>query len=159
MKAKVLSVGAVMVTLTRVTLGAPEFAGAKLQARQSIDFDLVDSVPDPVIQPNDVSNFDPAAAIASVIAEVKAGGPLAERKRALESRDILVSTYPGYTDNTPLGNVSINAPLDCNQKVPHILLSRRLLMHPLTWNQDTYMGVKLFTNSAFDTALCAAACS
>ena len=104
MKAKVLSVGAVMVTLTRVTLGAPEFAGAKLQARQSIDFDLVDSVPDPVIQPNDVSNFDPAAAIASVIAEVKAGGPLSERKRALESRDILVSTYPGYTDNTPLGN-------------------------------------------------------
>lgn len=159
MKAKVLSVGVVMVTLTRVTLGAPEFAGVKLQARQSIDFDLVDSVPGSVIQPNDVSNFDPAAAIASVIAEVKAGGPLAEIKRALESRDILVSTYLGYTDNTPLGVVAINAHLECNQKVPPIPLSRRLLMHPLTLYQNTYMGVKLFNNSAFDTALCAAACS
>jgi hypothetical protein len=123
MNAKVLNVGVVMVILTRITLGAPEFAGVKLQARQSIDFDLVDSVPDPVIHPNDVSNFDPAAAIASVVAEVKAGGPSAEKKRAIESRDILVSTYPGYTDNTPLGNVAINAPLDCNKKVTSIPLS------------------------------------
>ena len=123
MKARILSAGVVMATLTRVTLGELESAGAKLQARQSIDFDLVDSVPDPVIQPNDVSNLDPAAAIASVIAEVKAGSPLAERKRALESRDLLVSTYPGYTDNFALGNFAINAPLDCNQKVALVSLS------------------------------------
>lgn len=122
MKARILSAGVVMATLTRVTLGELESAGAKLQARQSIDFDLVDSVPDPVIQPNDVSNLDPAAAIASVIAEVKAGSPLAERKRALESRDLLVSTYPGYTDNIALGNFAINAPLDCNQKVALVSL-------------------------------------
>ena len=157
--AKILSAAVMTAALTRVTLGVPEGAGAKLQARQSIDFDLVDSVPDPVIQPEDVSNFDPAAAIASVIAEVKAGGPLAERKRALESRDILVSTYPGYTDNFALGNVAINAPLDCNEKVPTVSLPCCLPMHPLTEIQDTYLGVKLFTKSAFDTALCAAACS
>ena len=156
MKTKLLSAAAITATLTRVTLGVPE---AKLLARQSIDFDLVDSVPDPTIQPNDVSDFDPAAAVASVISEIRAGSPLAERKRALEIRDIIVSNYPGYTDNIALGNVAINAPLDCNQKVSPVPLGHCLPMHPLMEYQDTYMGVKLFITSAFDTALCAAACS
>jgi hypothetical protein len=39
-----------------------------------------------------------------------------------------------------LGEASINAPRDCQ-------------------NTDTYMGYKLFENTPFDTALCAAACS
>ncbi|KAJ8109097.1 hypothetical protein OPT61_g7702 [Boeremia exigua] len=140
MMMKVVSGAVVASTLAQIALAKPQSSGPKLQARQSINFDLVDNSPDPVVQPGDTSHFNPAAAIASVVAEVKSGAPLAERKRALEARDIVVTTYPGYTTNTALGNVAINAPLDCNQK-------------------DTYMGVRLFTGSAFDTALCAAACS
>lgn len=114
---KVLSAAAVATVLAQLTSAAPQTGDSKLQARQSINFDVVDSTPDPTVQPNDNSNTDPAAAIASVIAEIKAGSPLFQKKRALEARDIIVSTYPGYTDNTPLGNAAINAPLDCNQKV------------------------------------------
>jgi hypothetical protein len=101
----------------QVISAAPHASDAKLQARQSINFDLVESAPDPSVQPDDTSNYHPAAAIASVIAEVQAGNPLSERKRALEARDIVVSTYAGYTANIPLGNLAINAPLDCNQRV------------------------------------------
>jgi hypothetical protein len=159
MKAKILSAVAITATLARVTSGVPEVNVAKLQARQSIDFDLVDSAPDPTVLPNDISTTDPEAAIASVIAEVRAGSPLSERRRALDTRDIIVGTYPGYTANILLDNVAINAPLDCNQKVNSFSLTRLLPMHLLMKYQDTYMGVKLFTESAFDTALCAAACS
>ena len=118
MRAKVLNTAAaVATTLVQFTSAVPQAGDSKLQARQNINFKLADSTPDPTVQPNDSSNIDPAAAIASVIAEVKAGVPLSERKRALAARDIIVSTYPGYTDNIPLGNAAINAPLDCNQKV------------------------------------------
>jgi hypothetical protein len=85
-------------------------------ARQSIDFDLVDSTPDPTIKPDNTTNLNPAAAIASVIAEVKAN-PLPQDKRSLQARDIVVSTYAGYTANQAIGNAAINAPLDCNKKV------------------------------------------
>ncbi|KAL8788747.1 MAG: hypothetical protein Q9195_007154 [Heterodermia aff. obscurata] len=124
-------------TISRGAL--PQLNNGILETRQSIDFKLVDSTPDPTIQPGDTSNFNPSAAIASVIAAISAS-PLPQSKRSLEARDIVVNTYDGYTVNTPIGNASIDAPLDCN-------------------NHNTYMGAKLFTSTAFDTALCAAACS
>lgn len=108
---------AVAATFAQVVSAVPQDGGSKLHARQGIDFDLVDSTPDPTVQPGDTSNFDPAAAIASVIAEVKAGTPLSEERRDLEARDIVVSIYPGYTQNVLLGNAAINAPLDCNGRV------------------------------------------
>lgn len=46
----------------------------------------------------------------------------------------------GYTVPTNLGNVAINAPLDCN-------------------NHDTYMGVRIWNSGPFDVNLCAAACT
>ncbi|KAL8998610.1 MAG: hypothetical protein Q9169_002361 [Polycauliona sp. 2 TL-2023] len=116
----------------------PRSADTKLVARQSIDFDLVDSTPDPTVPPDDRSHFNRAAAIAAVVADINAD-PLPQ-KRSRETRDVVVATYPGYTANIQVANASISAPLDCNKR-------------------DTYMGAKLFTNVAFDTALCAAACS
>lgn len=87
-----------------------------LITRQSIDFDLVDSTPDPTIKPDNTTNLNVAAAIASVIAEVKEN-PLPQAKRSLQARDIVVSTYAEYTANQPIDNAAINAPLDCNKKV------------------------------------------
>ena len=49
-----------------------------------------------------------------------------------------VPAVSGY-DGVALGNVAINAPLNCN-------------------NEDTYMGSKIFTTSFYDPGLCAAAC-
>ncbi|KAJ3577350.1 hypothetical protein NPX13_g3219 [Xylaria arbuscula] len=49
-----------------------------------------------------------------------------------------VPAISGY-DGVALGNVAINAPLNCN-------------------NDDTYMGSKIFTTSFYDPGLCAAAC-
>ncbi|KAG7004913.1 hypothetical protein G7Y79_00022g051340 [Physcia stellaris] len=133
---KVISVASLSINLVSAL---PGFHSRKLEARQDINFDLVDATPDPTISPGDTSNFNPSAAIASVVAAISAN-PLPQSKRGLEARDVVVSTYAGYTINTPIGNAAINAPLDCNQ-------------------HDTYIGAKLFTSTAFDTALCAAACS
>ncbi|KAL8645698.1 MAG: hypothetical protein Q9226_007184 [Calogaya cf. arnoldii] len=105
-----------------------------LVARQSIDFDLVHPTLDPTRLPEARSNFNRDAAIASVVAPINAD-PLPQSKRSLESRDVAVSTYPGYTANVQLANAAMSAPLDCNKR-------------------DTYLGAKLFTNMAFDTALC-----
>ncbi|OCL03336.1 hypothetical protein AOQ84DRAFT_151178 [Glonium stellatum] len=110
-----------------------------LEARQNIDFDLVDSAPDPSIAPDDSANYNPTSALSSVIAEVSEN-PLPQRRRGIQRRDILVSTSPGYTNNVFLDSAAINAPLDCN-------------------NADTYMGAKIFTSGPFDSNLCAAACS
>ncbi|KAL8699739.1 MAG: hypothetical protein Q9224_001286 [Gallowayella concinna] len=117
----------------------PRIDGRNLVARQDIDFNLVDSTPDPTVFPEDRSHFNSAAAIASVVAAINAH-PLPPLKRSLETRDVVVATYAGYTANTLVGNASMYAPMDCNA-------------------HETYMGAKLFTNMAFDTALCAAACS
>ncbi|KAL8837283.1 MAG: hypothetical protein Q9170_002578 [Blastenia crenularia] len=103
------------------------------------DFNLVNSTPDGTILPEDRSHLNPSAAIASVVAAINAD-PLPQSKRSLETRDVVVATYDGYTANTLLGNASIHTPLDCNK-------------------HDTHMGAKLFTDMAFDTALRAAACS
>lgn len=50
-------------------------------------------------------------------------------------------SQPGYTGPNPLGDVAINAPLDCEG------------------THDSYMGVHIFTDTPFDPALCAAACT
>jgi hypothetical protein len=117
MRTGILRVAAITATFAQVISAAPQARDGKLQARQSINFDLVESAPDPVVQPDDTSNYNPAAAIASVIADIRAGDVASERKRALKARDIVVSTYTGYTANIALGNAAINAPLDCNGKV------------------------------------------
>lgn len=113
-----------------------------ISARQDIDFDLIDSSPDPATAPDNSANYDPSAALAAAIAQVSTD-PLPQsvrRRTAHERRSIQVSTYSGYTDNLSLGTAAINAPLDCAGK-------------------DTYMGVKIFTMGTFDTKLCAAACT
>ncbi|KAI1358619.1 hypothetical protein F5Y08DRAFT_110903 [Xylaria arbuscula] len=46
----------------------------------------------------------------------------------------------GYAAPTSLGNAQLNAPMDCG-------------------GFDTYLGTKMFTDSPFDPALCAAACT
>ena len=99
-----------------LALALPGLNGRKLETRQDINFKLADSTPDPTVRPDDTSNFNPAAAIASVIAAISAS-PLPQSKRSLEARDIVVTTYAGYTDNALIGNAAINAPLDCNKHV------------------------------------------
>lgn len=113
-----------------------------LEARQEMDLDLIDSLPDPTVAPTNTAGYNPTAAIAAVVAEISED-PLPQvvrRRSPHERRDVRVVTSTGYTDHVSLGNVAINAPLDCASK-------------------DTYMGVKIFTSGPFDTALCAAACS
>jgi len=51
-----------------------------------------------------------------------------------------IAVPDGYTGPAVLGNAAINAPLDCNKA-------------------NTYMGVKIFTEGAFDAGRCAAACT
>lgn len=111
MKGAKKSVAAAALAFAQLSAALPQHV-----ARQSIDFALVDATPDPIIKPEDTSNLNPAAAIASVIAEVKEN-PLPQVKRTLKARNIIVETYPGYTTNTGVGNAAINAPLDCNKKV------------------------------------------
>ena len=110
---KVISAASLSFTLA---IALPGLNGRKLEARQDIDFKLADSTPDPTIRPDGTSDFNPAAAIASVVAAI-AASPLPQTKRSLEARDIVVTTYAGYTDNVLIGNAAINAPLDCNKKV------------------------------------------
>jgi len=102
--------------------------------RQSIDFALADGLSDPA--PVDPNNYNQTAAIDAVVAEINAD-PLPQRRdTALVKRD--VST--GYASSIPLGNVAINAPLNCN-------------------GADTYMGSRLWNDGYFDEARCAAACT
>ena len=119
MKTAIIGAATAVSVLIQSTSALPRAGNAKLHARQAIDFELVDATPDPVVKPDDTSSFNAAAAIASVIADVKAN-PLPQdtnAKRDVVARDIVVSTYNGYSPNALLGNVAINAPLDCNKKV------------------------------------------
>ena len=110
---KAISAASLSFTLA---LALPGPNGRKLEARQDINFTLVDSTPDPTIRPDDTSNFNSSAAIASVVAAVTAS-PETQSKRSLEARDMLVNSYPGYTDNVPIGKAAMYAPLDCNKHV------------------------------------------
>ena len=100
-----------------LALALPQPESPKLESRQSIDFDLADFTPDPTVLPEDTSNFNPSAAIASVVAAISAGP---QSKRSFQARDIIVSTYAGYTTNTPVGNAAMNAPKDCNNHVSDV---------------------------------------
>ena len=113
---KMLKVISAAMLCSHLALALPQPEKQKLQARQDIDFDLVNSTPDPTILPGDTSNFNAPAAIAAVKAAVTAS-PLPQSKRSLEARDIIVNTYPGYTDNIAVANAAMNAPMDCNGHV------------------------------------------
>ena len=99
-----------------LALAMPGPSGRKLEARQDIDFNLVDSTPDPIISPEGTSKFNPSTAVTSVSAAVTAS-PLPQSKRSLEARAIVVNTHAGYTANVPIGNAAIYAPLDYNKHV------------------------------------------
>jgi hypothetical protein len=110
---------------------------AALHRRQDIDYKLVDSTPDPVIAPNNYTDYDQQAAINAVVADISRN-PLSQ-KRSIPSQD--VNTPPsGYASVAVPVNATINAPLNCNKA-------------------DTFMGSRLFTSGPFDERLCAAACT
>lgn len=104
-----------------------------LLRRQDINFTLADAVADTI--PTDGSD-DVASIIAAAVADVNAN-PLPQQKRDLIERDM-----SGYSASVNLGNVAINAPLNCN-------------------GADTYMGSKMWNdaNTPFLEDRCAAACS
>ncbi|KAH0282035.1 hypothetical protein KCU62_g9954, partial [Aureobasidium sp. EXF-3399] len=99
--------------------------------RQDIDFDLADNSADPVVAPDNSTDYNQQAAIQEVKNDIFAD--------PLTKRDIIVSTSSGYTPNVQLNGAAINAPLNCN-------------------GADTFMGSKLFNKGPFDTDLCATAC-
>ncbi|KAL9029127.1 MAG: hypothetical protein Q9180_007067 [Flavoplaca navasiana] len=95
----------------------PRSADHGLVARQGIDFNLLDSTPDPTVLPDDRSHFNQDAAIASVVAAINASPlPQPQKKRSLDTRDVVVSTYPGYTANVQLANASMSSPVDYNNR-------------------------------------------
>lgn len=102
----------------------PKSAPANLVNRQDINFDLVDSTPDPTVAPDDYANYNPTAALASVVAEVSVSPLPQTEKRDVQQRDIIVVTTDGYTANTALGNAALNAPLDCNKAVCRSYISQ-----------------------------------
>jgi hypothetical protein len=94
----------------------PRPSSLQVQRRQALDLDLIESTPDPDRQPDDDTNYNPKAAIQSVIAEVE-GHPTPLESQPIDKRNIIISPYIGYTDNIRLGDAAIDAPLDCNNKV------------------------------------------
>lgn len=111
MKAAFVSVAVATALLNDMVSAFPR--SITLEARQDIDFDLVDSSPDPTMLPDDSTNYNPTAAISAVVAEISSN-PLPQQRRSVQRRSIVTNTYPGYTDNIAVGNAAINAPSDCN---------------------------------------------
>lgn len=111
MKATLFSVAVATALLADIVSAFPR--SITLEARQDIDFDLVDSSPDPTILPDDATNYNPTAAISAIVAEISSN-PLPQQRRSIQRRSIVVNTYSGYTDNAAVGNAAINAPNDCN---------------------------------------------
>ncbi|KAI4761460.1 hypothetical protein E4T52_06391 [Aureobasidium sp. EXF-3400] len=119
---------------------------ATLRRRQDIDFALVDSTPDPVVAPNNYTNYDQQAAINAVLAEI-IGNPLpqkrslsVEERASSTSAENYISPSDGYADIAIPDSAAVNAPLNCN-------------------GADTFMGSKLFSSGPFDESLCAVACT
>ncbi|KAL2025702.1 hypothetical protein VTO58DRAFT_103928 [Aureobasidium pullulans] len=117
-----------------------EFSRADLVRRQDIDFDLVDETPDPVIAPDNSTNYNQKDAVAVVKLDIIEDPLRQDASTAKVRRDIITTTSPGYTFNIPLTGAALSAPLNCN-------------------GADTFLGAKLFTGGTFDTNLCATACS
>lgn len=88
---------------------------SRMSRRQDIDFQLVDDSPEPIIAPDNSTNYNQQAAISEVVASINED-PLPQDS-TLGKRDMVISTYPGYTENTLLSGAAINAPLNCNGAV------------------------------------------
>jgi len=84
--------------------------------RQDIDFDLADNSPDPVVAPDNSTDYNQQAAIQEVKNDILAD--------PLTKRDIIVSTSSGYTSNVQLNGAAINAPLNCNGAVSFCFSTR-----------------------------------
>ncbi|KAG9528189.1 hypothetical protein KCU93_g4603, partial [Aureobasidium melanogenum] len=118
----------------------PSLGGiARIRRRQEIDFDLVDSTPDPTIAPNDYTDYNQQAAIDAVVADIFSD-PLPQKRDSLAPRDIYNTAPGGYSSIVVSSSVALSAPLNCN-------------------GPDTFIGSKLFTSGPFDETLCAAACT
>ena len=90
---------------------------ASLVRRQDIDFDLVDQTPDPIIAPDNSTNYNQKAALAEVKLEILRD-PLPQDPGSFKvRRDIITTTSPGYTSNIQLAGAAISAPLNCNGAV------------------------------------------
>lgn len=110
-----------------------------LVRRQDIDFDLVDSTPDPTIAPNNYTDYNRQAAINAVVADI-GSDPLPQKRETPRFRDIYNTAQNGYSTIIVPGSAALNAPLNCN-------------------GADTFIGSKLFNSGPFDESLCAAACT
>ncbi|KAH0016648.1 hypothetical protein KCU78_g7787, partial [Aureobasidium melanogenum] len=108
-----------------------------LRRRQEFNFTLIDATPDPVIAPDNYTNYDQEAAIDAVVAEISSE-PLPQKRDV--SRLNVYAPPSGYASVAVSATAAINAPLNCN-------------------GSDTYMGSKLFNSGPFDESLCAAACT
>ncbi|KAG9739718.1 hypothetical protein KCU73_g9405, partial [Aureobasidium melanogenum] len=118
----------------------PSLGGiARIRRRQEIDFDLVDSTPDPTIAPNDYTDYNQQAAIDAVVADILSD-PLPQKRDSLAPRDIYNTAPGGYSSIVVSSSVALSAPLNCN-------------------GADTFIESKLFTSGPFDETLCAAACT
>jgi hypothetical protein len=118
----------------------PASEGAEtLRRRQEIDFDLVESTPDPVIAPGNYTNYNQQAAIDAVVADITQD-PLPQKRDVLVSKGNYNTAPLGFTSISVSSSAAINAPLNCN-------------------GADTFMGSKLFNSGPFDESLCAAACT
>jgi hypothetical protein len=117
----------------------PEGGAEALRRRQEIDYDLVESTPDPVIAPGNYTNYDQQAAIDAVVAEISQD-PLPQKRDVLVSTGNYNTAPVGFTSVSMSSSAAINAPLNCN-------------------GADTFMGSKLFNSGPFDESLCAAACT
>lgn len=114
----------------------PVLGGFALRRRQDINFELVDSAPDPTIAPNNYTDYNQQAAIDAVIASVDSN-PLPQKRDAVVTSG---GALTGYSGVALVPSAAINAPLNCN-------------------GDDTFMGARLFSSGPFDPILCAAACT
>jgi hypothetical protein len=123
-------------TSLNISSSDPAVSGsASLRRRQDIDFDLVDSTPDPTIAPNNYTDYNRQAAIASVIADVNSDPLIQKRDGPISKR-----APSGFASIAIPASAAVNAPLNCN-------------------GEDTFMGSRLFTLTPFDETLCATACT
>jgi hypothetical protein len=111
-----LLAAAIVACMTCRTLALPQPSDLTVQPRQALDLDLIDQMPDPTRQPDETAGWDADAAVQSVIESIE-GLPLPLLPEQINKRDLMIAGSAGYTDNIPLYNTAIDAPLDCHGKV------------------------------------------
>jgi hypothetical protein len=114
-----LSVLGFGLSVTALPTAANHPLQTNLVRRQDINFDLVDQSPDPVIAPDNSTNYDQNAALAEIKLEILKDPLLQDSGHAKVRRDIITTTSPGYTSNIQLDKAALNAPLNCNGAVSH----------------------------------------